>query len=236
MSLICQGFVFCWPGKVKSVCDIVSSMVIPVTVINSAENSKCDNWINIGTDSYFGNQFRKCLEMHKSGNVLLHIQGDTEYHNWDRLTHDALKYIKKYNAGVYYPQVTNTSWTPDKMSVVAQSSEDTNIKYIACGDETVWFIHPAVISKCRELKLFDLFDGLMFGFGWDLIICAVSHMLSMPVIRDYDHVIQHEKGTNYKFHDAFCELKILLKSLPDEISSIVESMQNNHKETMKLNL
>ena len=234
MVRMIDSYIFCWPGHVKSTCNIESQIPSPVTVINSSDSSDNSNWVNIGPEAYFTNQFQECLNRRDNDKILLHIQGDTSYNQWDTLMVDAVKYMKEYNAGVYYPFVKNTSWSPDKMSVVSQCDLHENIKYIACGDETVWFIHPDIMNRCESLGLFKLFDGMKYGYGWDLIICAVSHLMNRAVIRDYNHVIEHSNTTGYEFHDAFVELKSLLKTLPADINNTITSMQENHRRTMKL--
>ena len=66
-------------------------------------------------------------------------------------------------------------------------------------------------------KLDRCFDGNITGWGWDTVMCAASHILGMPVIRDDNHHIEHPKSTNYDLQQAFDEYDELKTKLPEEI-------------------
>ena len=216
-----QSFIFNWRNQFASTLTIekqLNKILDQVNVINSDEQNYRAYWHNIGEDSYFTAQFQKALELHDSESTFLHIQGDTSYNNWNKLVEDARHYMQKYNAGIYYPKVKNVEWYDDNITTIqTMHAPDKNIKYIATGDETVWFIHPKVIEYVKREKLDRCFDGNITGWGWDTVMCAASHILGMPVIRDDNHHIEHPKSTNYDLQQAFDEYDKLKTKLPEEI-------------------
>jgi len=127
--------------------------------------------------------------------------------------------MQKYNAGIYYPKVNNVEWQSDELaSLKMVTTQDTNIKYIVNGDETVWFIHPRVVQYFKYLDLEDCFLDNKMGWGWDIVFCAVSHMIGMPVIRDSNHTIEHSLSRTYNqdlsnlgYHNTFNKLPTSIK-------------------------
>lgn len=211
-------FIFNWVGHFDSARKIemqLHHIFEDVTVINSDDDNRLFHWKNIGEESFFTAQFKKCLELHDSSKILFHIQADTQYDDWSGLTRDALHYMKKYNAGIYYPRVSNTNWSNDKSTVInSHTTADPNIKCIVNGDETVWFIHPKVIKYFQEHNIIDCFSENKIGWGWDVVFCGISYILGMPVIRDSNHEIEHSKGSGYNHEEAFFQFTKLLESLP----------------------
>jgi len=152
-----QSFIFNWHNQFESTLVIekqLNKILDQVNVINSDEQNYRAYWHNIGEDSYFTAQFQKALELHDGDSIFFHIQGDTSYNNWNKLVQDARHYMQKYNAGIYYPKVKNVEWYDDNITTIqTMHAPDENIKYIATGDETVWFIHPKVIEYVKRKKL-----------------------------------------------------------------------------------
>ena len=214
-------FIFNWKGNFKSARKIemdLNYIFEDLTVINSDDSNKLFHWENIGDESYFTAQWFKCLELHDSRKILFHIQADTKYDHWDKLVFDALHYMKKYKAGIYYPRVTNVEWSEDfTTEIKGFDIKDSNIKFIANGDETVWFIHPDIIKYFKENNLKEHFKDNRIGWGWDVVFCGISYILGMPVIRDSNHIIEHKKTRGYKSEEAFLQLRQLFENLPFEL-------------------
>jgi len=217
-----QAFIFNWRDKFDSTLAIESALygcTDTVDVINSSAENLRAYWHNIGEGAYFTDQFLKALDIHDGSSVFFHIQGDTSYNNWPQLVQDARHYMQKYNAGIYYPKVNNVEWQSDELaSLKMVTTQDTNIKYIVNGDETVWFIHPRVVQYFKYLDLEDCFLENKMGWGWDIVFCAVSHMIGMPVIRDSNHTIEHSPSRTYDqdlahldYHNTFCKLPTSIK-------------------------
>ena len=95
--------------------------------------------------------------------------------------------------GVYAPDVTNVWYTPQHTDIHGIESEDENIKMVACTDETVWFIHRDIIDDYYERGLDKLMthETMKMGWGWDMVYNGISFIKGRPVIRDYNHQIQH---------------------------------------------
>ena len=226
-----QPFIFNWPGQFEKVCKIeqeLNKVFDKVFVINSDENNLKEDWINIGNDAYFSDQFRKALELYnKDKKVLFHIQGDTQYDNWEGLINDALKYFDEYEWGIYAPDIANIWYTGEYADINSIESSHDNIKMCACTDETVWFIHLDVIQNFYKRNLLDAFANNKMGWGWDLVMCSLSFLMGRPVIRDYNHLIDHKLGTNYNKEDASKEMIQLRSRLENEIRECIDYIKTD---------
>jgi len=216
-----DSFIFNWNGYFDSAKFLESTLYQlcdRVNVINSDDNNKSSDWHNIGDESFFTAQWFKCLEVYEQGSTLFHVQADTQYEDWGSLIQDAKHYMLKYNAGIYYPRVTNVEWSKDNSTeIIGVNLEDKNLKLIANGDETVWFIHPKIIDYFKENDLQKHFIGNRIGWGWDVVFCGISYILGMPVVRDSNHVVEHEKSRGYNNSEAQDQLHYLINQLPFEL-------------------
>lgn len=212
-------FVFNWRNqyeKTKQKLEQLKEVDTVVTVINSDEAHNDEGWVNVGESAYFTDQMLKALELF-DGDVLAHIQADASYDDWKRLYYDAEKYIKKYNCGVYAPDVNYTWYTADKANIKTLATNDPGIQPVGCPDCTCWFIQKWVIDQFKALKI-DMSPYKM-GWGWDLIFPAISYLNQSPVLRDYNHTIQHPPGTNYNKQQAEIEMHKLFSSVPEQIQT-----------------
>lgn len=234
-----QPFIFNWKNQFEKTCKIEDSLnkiFDDVIVINSDENNTRPGWVDIGDESYFTAQFVKALELFKNDKkVLMHIQGDTDYTRWEDLVKSARKYYNLYEWGVYSPDITNIWYTSEHVDIEGIQSEDENIKMVACTDETVWFIHRDIINDfySRKLNIFMTPEKIKMGWGWDLILNAISFLLGRPVIRDYEHQVQHEKGTNYSKDLAAREMEKLFKDLPEDIKECISYIKGDRENLIK---
>ena len=225
-----QCFIFNWLDKAENTTEIettISDINIDVSVVNSGVNSHNDNWIDIGSEAHFSDQFRTCLDSIDNDKYLLHIQGDTSYENWPGFISDAEYYMKKYNAGIYYPHIRNQYWSLRKNSEIDIETDDHNIIHVACGDETVWVIAPEILKYISDYNIRECFDHDKYGYGWDLCICSISFLLGLPVIRDLNHLIEHPRGCGYNKRQASESLEITMNKLPENISSIISDIWND---------
>lgn len=195
-----------------------------VTVINSDDNFKQKNWINIGEDAYFTKQFLTALEVF-DGDVLFHIQADTSYDNWKDLIAESIKHYVYYKWGVYAPNVDWTEWNSARTDIRYYDPYQTHA-HVACTDCTCWMIHKSIIDKFLSYDI-DMSDQ-NYGFGIDIIIAACSYLKHRPVIRNYNHTIQHPKGANYNVAQALLEMNSLFSKLPQELYDKCEQIWGNH--------
>ena len=229
-----QPFIFNWNGQFQKTINIennLSSLFDKVNVINSDDNNTRPGWVDIGDESYFSDQFRKALELF-DGDVLFHIQGDVSYNNWERLVHDARYYMDYYGAGIYAPNVDYTWYSSENADINSMSSDHPNIKMCACTDETIWFIRKDIIQE-----MFDRgvdFSKNKMGWGWDLVLAAICFDKGIPVIRDYNHTIDHPPGTNYNKELASFEMNLLWNSLDDRLRKIIEYIKGSSIDRNKI--
>ena len=212
-------FIFNWRGQYDKTIEKVKQLreigVEPI-VINSDDDHKDSDWHNIGEDSYFTAQFMKALELfHKfKGDVLFHIQGDASYDNWKQLYEDAEKYYETYEWGIYAPNVDYTWYDSAKVDLHFNIDEP-NLKMVADTDCTCWFIHKDIIELADERGI----DFSLYKMGWsfDIIYSALSFLSQRPVLRDYNHTIDHPPGTNYNKEQGEKEMLELYQSLEEDI-------------------
>lgn len=229
-----QPFIFNWNGQFEKTCKIEESLLKifdKVTVINSDDNNTKDGWINLGNDAYFSDQFRKALELF-DGDVLMHVQGDVSYSNWDKLVQDASEYINYYDAGIYAPNIDWTWYSSENADIDSLESDHKNIKMVTCTDETVWFIKKSIIQEMLDREI-DFSENKM-GWGWDLVLSAISFVNSKPVIRDYNHTIDHPMGTNYNKEQAATEMEILWRSLDPDLKKVISYIKGSKIDREKI--
>jgi hypothetical protein len=234
-----QPFIFNWKNQFKKTCTTEESLkriFDNVIVINSDEENTRDGWIDIGDSAYFTGQFTKALELFKDDKkVLMHVQGDTVYNNYKQLVEDAKKYYSIYEWGVYAPDITNIWYTSEIVDINKVQSEHENIKMVACTDETVWFIHRDIIEDYYKRGLSEIMtsEKMKMGWGWDLVMNSISFIKSRPVIRDYNHQIEHDKGTNYNQDSAAQEMSNLWNSLPDDLTECISYIKSDKEKIVK---
>lgn len=228
-----QPFIFNWNKQFEKSCAIQDSLETifeKVIVINSDDDNTREGWINIGDGSYFSDQFRKALELF-DGDVLLHIQGDVKYDRWGELIEDAKKYLEYYDAGIYAPNIDYTWYTSENTDIEGLESDHPNIKMVACTDETVWFIRKEIIQEMLDRKV-DFSNNTM-GWGWDLVLIAICFVNAKPVIRDYNHTVEHPMGTNYNKDKASEEMLNLWNSLDEDLKEAVSYIKGDREKIVK---
>ena len=105
--MVIHPFIFNWKNKFDNTCRIEEELLKifdNVTVINSDEENKKDNWINLDDSCYYTAQFSNAINRF-NGDLLFLIQGDSSYYDWNFIVNSAKKYYEKYKYGVYAPNV-----------------------------------------------------------------------------------------------------------------------------------
>jgi hypothetical protein len=229
-----QPFIFNWNKQFDKTCaieDSLSKIFDKVTVINSDDNNTKDGWIDLGDDAYFSDQFRKALELF-DGDILMHVQGDVTYDNWEKLVEDARTYFDYYDAGIYAPNIDYTWYSSENADIDSVESDHSNIKMVACTDETVWFIRKEIIQEMSTRNV-DFSNNKM-GWGWDLALSSICFANGRPVIRDYNHTIDHPPGTNYNKDIAGKEMQEVWRTLDDELKTIFALIKGSKYDREKL--
>lgn len=231
MKILC--YVFSWKGQYENATRLenqISSLGIPVTVINSDDDNQPENWINIGNDCYFSDQFTKCLEdfNSKEYDVLWHIQADAKSEDFYKIVESAKSSFDQYNWGIYAPNVDDTFYTSSRTDVFSLNETQ---KVVATTDNTCWFIHKDIISELN--KNIDLMKDNKLGWGWDLLLCGFSHIQQRYVIRDYEYTVDHPASTGYMKEEAEKEMIDMFYKCPDELKQIIYYIKQNPSEIGK---
>lgn len=215
-----QCFIFSWKGQYENTLKLENhlSKFLDVTVINSDDDNKNDHWVNIGDECYFSKQFKTALELFDSTKYefFFHIQADASYDDWNSILKSAKTSFRKYNWGVFAPNVDDTFYISERTDVFAL--EDT-LKVVATTDNTCWFVHKDIIEAMKENVHF--MDENELGWGWDLLICAFSHLNKRKVIRDYSMTVDHPKSTGYKKEQAEMEMSIMFEKTSNELKQMI---------------
>lgn len=228
-----HAFIFNWRGQCEKAIELekeFAKYADKVTVINSDDNNKKNHWINIGENSYFGDQFCKAVELF-DGDILFHTQADVSSSNneWEQIIDSAKKYYIKYDYGVYAPNVDHTNWTNNKVSLERLSSteiKNKNIMTVSNTDCSSWFINKSLIDNFKS-KYLKICEKNKIGWGIDQVICVESLLNSKQVLRDNNFKLRHPKGTGYNLNMAVQMWKKFIDEIADErIRMLIYKMRN----------
>jgi hypothetical protein len=228
-----HAFIFNWRGQYEKTIELekeFSRHVDKLTVINSDNNNKKDHWVNIGEDSYFGDQFCKAVELF-DGDILFHTQADVSSPNneWEQIINSAKKYYIKYDYGVYSPNIDHTNWNNIRASIERLTSEEIkndNLTIVSNTDCSSWFISDSLI-KIFKSKYLQICKENKIGWGIDQAICLESLIDSRPVLRDNNFNLQHPKSTGYNVNIASQMLTAFMKKIIDKRISFLMSKLDN---------
>ena len=215
-----KPFIFNWKGQyantIQKEIALLELKRYP-TIINSDDTKTEFGWVNIGDDCYFGAQFAKAVEifLESDDDVLFHVQGDASYTDWEQLFLDAEKYYDMCDWGIYAPNVDYTWYDSSRTDIDTLDFPIEGLKIVANTDCTCWFIHRDILEAYskRNLKL----EQYKMGWSWDIILPALSFLMQRPVVRDYNHTIEHPQGTAYNTQQAEMEMRALFESLPADL-------------------
>lgn len=221
-----QPFIFNWRGQYEKTCKIESDLkniFDKVTVINSDDNNKKDEWVNIGEESYFAHQFLKAIELF-DGDIFFHIQGDITFDKWQDLVKDGIKYFDEFGWGIYAPNVDYTWYSANNADVnTIQFKQYENLKVVSNPDCTVWMIHKDVLSILKNAV--PQLSHLKYGWGLDLLLCANSFLQKRLVIRDYNYTVQHPQGTGYAQEEAYKEMQYLIEKCDHNLQTTIHTIR-----------
>jgi hypothetical protein len=221
-----HAFIFNWRGQYENTLklekEFLNKGLYKVTVINSDDNNKKDNWVNIGEDGYFGDQFKKALELF-DGDIFFHVQSDITFYNWSAIIDAIITNWKIYEYGIYAPNVDYTSWVSERVD--KRIINYNNLREVSMTDCSCWAIHHSIINEFK-LKYLNNISLSKYGYGIDVSICAMAVKKSMLVLRDYDFTVNNPKNTGYP-KDAAKEMMILYyNSLKDaDLYTIIKSIK-----------
>lgn len=233
MSVKVVPFIFNWKNQFESAKrteDQLKEICSEVYVINSDSKNTRPGWIDIGEDAYYAEQFLTAIDLF-DGDILLQVQADTSYHDWQAVLDNALKYFGKYNWGVFAPNVDFTAWKSTRVNVDSEYFTETELSLVSCTDCTCWFIHRDMVRQFVSRKA--LFSKNKYGWGIDLLMAALSYSNGRPVIRDYGHTIDHPKGCGYDHAAALLELEKFNEDVDDELKPILQNIFNDPRALLR---
>jgi hypothetical protein len=230
-----QTFIFNWVGQYDNTYnkELQLKDFNPV-IINSDEiYNDIPEWHHIGNDAYFGAQFAKAVELflETDNEVLFHIQGDASYNDWPKLYDDANKYFEMSDWGIYAPNVDYTWYDSSRTDITSLYFPIEGLKIVANTDCTCWFIHRDILKLYKERNL--NLEQYKMGWSWDIILPSLCFINQRPVIRDYNHTIQHPLGTGYDTNQAEKEMQQLYDTLPEDLQEAFRYIKGDRENLIK---
>jgi hypothetical protein len=218
-----EMFIFSWPGTEVNASKLekfFAQNFETVRVIHSGHFksnhfSPPSNWILLDDSCYFGEQFKKAVELF-NGQVFIHIQADVRIDKIkisDFIT--SLENAFANNCGIWSADFSYTGWPTDLVSLgneILNSplSELINFKNVINTDCTCWAISSDVLDYFTK----NVANYPHLGWGIDLTMCAIARHMNKFVVRDTSIFLNHKEGTGYSTNDADFEMKKLFLKLP----------------------
>jgi len=222
-----QSFIFSWRGQYTNACATEKSLKYAgqnVTVINSDPDNQPDHWVNLGDSAYFTQQWLAACERFDA-DVMFHVQADAVYHDWPGLFAAAQADFDLTNWGIHAPNVDYTWYDSAMSDVTGVKVSIPGVRMVSNPDCTCWFLHRDVIDKFRALPWDWNFHQL--GWGIDLIVCGYSYLLKRPILRNYNHTVDHPRGTKYNSTQAEKEMVELFHRCDPAIQRVILAIRNN---------
>lgn len=204
-----QTFIFNWRGQeektIKKVASLSSCGLNPVVINSDDTLLGRREWVHLGEDAYFSDQFNKAMSMF-TGEVLFHVQGDAEYEDWHGLVEDSACDFDRHRWGVYAP---NIIWTPHKSHLVDGEDLGEGVREVSNTDCTCWFIHRDILAGMRPIDT----SINKIGWGVDAIIARISSGKGRKVLRTYRHTVYHPYSSGYSRDEAIRQMEAYLESM-----------------------
>ena len=225
------AFVFNWRGHFWRAAATENQLrqVFPrVIVINSEEGRTRPGWIDVGGDAYFTRQFFTALD-HFDGDVLFHLQADASYHDWQAVADAAVRCWRRYQWGVFAPNVEFTGWPAANVDIEPVFAEP-HLRLVANTDCTCWLIARPILDAFRERR--DLFVDNRYGWGIDLTMAALAFLQGRPVLRDYGNTVVHRQGRGYDNAAAHAEYQTFLARVDPELRAMVDLLLRDRQQAL----
>ena len=227
-----QSFIFNWPGHYTQAQQL-EQRLLPLghcNVVNSDPDNIPSHWLNIGNHAWFTQQWLTACQ-HFQGDIMFHVQADACPENIPQLFQDCLQYQQQYNWGIYSPNLDFTPHTSQQADITSIKLHHDHLKMVNNPDCTCWFLHGDVIDDFNKLAI-D-WSGNTIGWGIDYIMVALSYMRKRPVIRDYNHLVDHPRHTNYTGDAAWTQMQHTLRQCPAELLDTIHLLMQNRNQIVK---
>lgn len=216
-----HGFVCSWEGhedKAEALQENIGRCVT-VTVINTEQPLKGHHpaWIHLERSAYFSAHWNKIVEL-LDGDILFQIQADAELENFEELFAKAEILFKKYQLGVYEPNVDYTAIRYNKLDLPMLEPEVYEVPKTDC---TCWFVAKEVL---RRLPPIDVGVN-KYGFGVVRAIAALSNLSGKRCARDYSFTVRHPRGSGYDHRAAKEQMKKYLQTLDTDLQEAIAQVE-----------
>lgn len=213
------AYVVCWDDVHYNVVDNIEKQLIdygqPHKIINSGQ-MKRNHWDNVGDIRYFKQFYKALKEFDLSNDFMVFICGDVSYDNWAGHLDRAKQVLSRYkNIHVYAPHFTNDPWFEGATSLGAFDT-DKNLLISTNTNGIMYYLHRDIVIQMLEYfdHLYEntKLEGMVSGWGIDLVWSAFAVMNNKIVVRDKEHIIHHPKGSSYDHGQASHETNIVFEN------------------------
>jgi GR25 family glycosyltransferase involved in LPS biosynthesis len=211
------AYIVCWDEVNSNVVNNIEKQFIdcgqPHKVINSGE-IKQDHWDNVGDIRYFKQFYKALKEFDFSNDFMIFICGDVSYNNWKGHLDRANRVLSRYkNIHVYAPHFTYDPWFEGTTSL-GNFKTDKNLLISTNTNGIMIYLHRDIVIQMLEYfdSLYEetKLDGMVSGWGIDIVWSALAVMSNKLVVRDKEHIIEHPKGSTYDHGQATHETRVVL--------------------------
>lgn len=213
-------FVVSWEGKREAAEAIVSTATEADfrTVIYSAADERRETgtgeWLQMPNAAYFGLKFERALRaFHDDADVLLLVQADAVYADWNQVVSRCRTAFQDDNVGVWAPHVHHSWWTNQR--VVMQETPIGSV--VAQTDGIVFAFRRSTVKRLRRLGYY------MNNLGWGVEWAAIAHAYTEGRLAYRDQTLQvyHPQGSGYDHRQARVQQASFLSQLMvDEVARI----------------
>jgi hypothetical protein len=133
--------------------------------------------------------------------------------------------------GIYAPNVDYTWYDSSRTDITSLYFPIEGLKIVANTDCTCWFIHRDILKLYKERNL--NLEQYKMGWSWDIILPSLCFINQRPVIRDYNHTIQHPLGTGYDTNQAEKEMQQLYDTLPEDLQEAFRYIKGDRENLTK---
>ena len=199
-------YIFNWK-KVSTNSLLVYNNIIKVikntTIINCDESLILESsikHIQLDDSHFYGSQYEHAIRDVKIGSIFCVIVGDIIINDVEILFNKALHTFNTIHTGIYSPNDLRSPHTELYENI---NGSLYNVPNTDCG---LWFIHPSIILKIKNLK----YSISKYGWGIDILTINEARKQDLFVLRDMSiKVDQLSHETNYLYDNAVAGIKLI---------------------------
>lgn len=203
-------FVFSWKRVLRNAYkqfDIIRRINQNTYFLNCDPRLRIKNVFNLD-DIYYGEQFDFVARTFNN-EILGILAGDAYSSEWNQIFNTTIQYFKTNpNIGILAPSCTLQPHQKKK------ERYDKNTFFVENTDCTAWFINRKLINIFNTIGV--KWKENKYGWGIDQLLCETARKLNMPVLVNFDHLVEHPwsydgSKTGYNPEDAKKMLEVFVK-------------------------